>query len=166
MLFHVQTSLEAPRGNCWQTAVACILDLPAEALPAQADVEKFPRYSNTLNAYLERHHNLMYTSLQPHEWQGVLHLYGHHPSGLYLWEGPTVRTPMNNTEHVVVAQGHMMLHDPHPSKDGLTLVKRWGVLGPIPDNIREWRIKIRDTSEDRAFAQDLYCHCPQCKPLP
>lgn len=156
MFYHVQTSLEVPRGNCWQTCVACILDLPAEALPPQAETERFPRYMNALNAYLEKHHNLMYASIQEYEWRAILKTYGHHPSGLYMWEGPTIRTPEHGMEHVVVAQGHMMLHDPHPSRAGLTQVKRWGVLGPVPDVVREWRDKRRESDPE------LFCPCPAC----
>lgn len=156
MKFHTQSNVEVPYGNCWQTAVACILDIDPEVMPSQA--KHHERYLNQLNAYLGKHHDLMYTCFHEHYWRGVLHLYGHHPSGYYCWEGETVRTPVNKSDHVVVACGDKMVWDVHPSRAGLTVVKRWGVLGAIPEEIRTWREKRIEEKGDK----DLMCQCPSC----
>lgn len=157
MKFYIQSSLEHPYGNCWQTAVACILDVEPGELPSQATYHT--SYLNQLNAYLEKHHDKMYTCLHSeYLWRSVLHAYGKHPEGHYCWEGPTVRTPVHGADHVVVARGDKMVWDVHPSGAGLTQVKRWGLIGPIPDDIRAWRGKMREKGD-----KDVDCVCPKCK---
>jgi hypothetical protein len=147
-----QTRLH-PDGNCWQTCVACILDVEPETLPSQAEIERVPpgekwgkHYGNALNAYLRRHHGLFYVQLDPHQVAPFARLRepGHH-----LLVGPTVRTPETGAKHVVVARHGEPIWDPHPSRAGLTGVTGWGFLVPFPAYWAEtW---------DR-----IPCVCPAC----
>lgn len=146
-----QTNLDP--GNCWQTAVACVLEVDPTLLPAQHDHEWRDEYGkicgsyrNPLNAYLRIHHNLAYCELYPPQWRVIEKLVG---SGIHMMTGPTVRTPQNGRNHVVVAHHGEMVWDPHPSHAGLTEVNTWGVLAPFPD---EWM----DTWKD------VPCPCPTC----
>src|SRR4051812_4006403 len=122
-------------GNCWQTCVAMLLDVEAEVLPAQVKevdgkMVSTDRYMNRLNAYLFKHYSLHYVCVHGTEINGLLKAYGHPPEGIYTWEGETVRSPVTQCDHVVVAQGDKLLWDPHPSRVGLLEVKRWGLLSP------------------------------------
>ena len=54
-----QTSF-APEGNCWQAVAACIIGVPLDELPSQADIERRQAsYNNALNRYLTKHHRLL-----------------------------------------------------------------------------------------------------------
>lgn len=161
MRFLTQTNVSP--GNCWQTCVAMLLDVDPEALPAQVkEVDgkpvSVPSYMNKLNSFLFRHYGFHYVCVHATEINGLLSVYGQHPQGLYTWEGETVRTPTNNSDHVVVARGDSLYWDPHPSRAGLTEVKRWGLLAPPgKSSAAYWERRIAEGDED------LKCVCPKCE---
>lgn len=148
-------------GNCWQTAVACVLDLAPEKLPDQTVCDLWykpnpeesgtwtrrePFYSNELGAYLKKHHGLAYVNLHPH-FMSTLEV---KDPGIHFMSGKTVRTPASRENHVVVARYGELLWDPHPSRAGLVEVIYWAFLVPYP---AEWsKYSSRETS----------CHCPEC----
>jgi hypothetical protein len=159
MIEYTQTNLFP--GNCWQTAIACVLEVSPETLPDQSvcdlwnksDPEesgtwtrKEPFYQNEIGAYLRRHHNLAYVSIQPY----MLHCLEVKTPGIHFMSGKTVRTQMLKTNHVVVARHGELLWDPHPSRAGLTEVIYWSFLVPYPEEWSKNSIKIND------------CHCPAC----
>lgn len=159
MIEYTQTNL-AP-GNCWQTAVACVLDTPPETLPDQnvcdlwdkpdpEDRETWTRtspfYHNELGTYLRKHHGLAYISLQPF----MLYHLQIKPPGIHFMSGQTVRTKQSWQNHVVIARYGELLWDPHPSRAGLTEVVYWSFLIPYPD---EWAKRSSQQNE---------CHCPAC----
>lgn len=150
-----------PGGNCWQTAVACLLEIDPEVMPPQADydwkVKKAdgdtdwgPSYDNALQGYLHEHHDLTY-----HEMHGPPTLYPLlriESPGWHLLTGRTVRSDQyGGMRHVVVARYGELAWDPHPSRAGLIEEIRWAFLVPYPDS---WR-KPNAVSE---------CVCPKCKP--
>lgn len=65
MKYFTQSQL-APHGNCWQTAIACILEVEPDTLPPQSEIDTWPHevlggwgmYSNCLQGYLRKHHGL------------------------------------------------------------------------------------------------------------
>lgn len=60
-----QTQSDILHGNCWQTALACILLVPASELPSQVAIEIDKQYYlNAMNAYLDRHHDMMYCEVE------------------------------------------------------------------------------------------------------
>jgi len=157
MIELTQTTLH-PRGNCWQTAVACLLEVPIEALPSQYDAyvqvedpDGKPRwdlrYNNALQAYLKKHHGLAYVELHyPDESYQQLRIFGWH-----LMTGATVRSEAQGGDrHVVVGHDGQIVWDPHPSRAGLLLGDvRWAVLCRFP---KAWA---------RGFLHEP-CICPCC----
>jgi len=156
MIPYTQTNLDP--GNCWQTAIASILEVPVETLPDQSvcDIWEKPNpndyttwkrldpcYNGELRSYLYTHHKLAYLVLSPYI-QTVLQV---KPPGIHLMSGETVRTPYNRTNHIVIANNGEMVWDPHPSRAGLTKVVSWGMLMPYPD---DWEVAR------------MQCHCPAC----
>lgn len=148
MIEYTQSNLDP--GNCWQTVVASVLEVPPERLPDQTvcDLGEMPkyRYQNELGAYLRKHHNLAYVSLQPY-FMGVLEV---RAPGVHFMSGETVRTPETKARHVVIARYGELLWDPHPSRAGLTSVFYWSFLVPYP---KEWSL---------VSSTVLECHCPAC----
>lgn len=151
--------------SCWQTVVACILDIEPALLPCQVSLEGLAEatteykgvslngrtlsaksYNNMLNAYLAKHHGMVYFEMYPWQFGGlkVTAFDGYH--GLI---GPTVRTQENGSHHVVVAKDGVAVWDPHPSRSGLTKVERWGIVAPTEDEHMGWR-------------KEMMCLCPAC----
>jgi hypothetical protein len=144
-------------GNCWQTAVACILEEDPARLPDQVDLEaRGKNYHNALNAYLEVHHGLIYAEVEDFVWCGI---WARDP-GWHVMIGPTVRTcEPKNIHHVIVARHGAPMWDPHPSRAGLLEIRRWGLLNPLPERIRLWR---REVSAKSPSAWEFGCVCPEC----
>ena len=153
-----QTSLY-PKGNCWQTSVACLLEIDPEAMPPQSDYDWVdtlpsrerdfgPGYHNALNGYLAKHHALTYVEMhQPSTLYPLLRI---EPPGWHLLTGRTVRSDeYGGQRHVVVARFGVIVWDPHPSHAGLLDEIRWAFLVPFPP---EWESSEND------------CVCPSCKP--
>lgn len=148
-----QTNLDP--GNCWQTCIACILDLDPEVLPPQVDYDKRerdgdgwkwvgPSYMGVLQRYLRKHHGLAYVELhQPPELWSILSV---KPGVLHMLTGRTIRTATNGSRHVVVASAGKMVWDPHPSRAGLTDEIQPSFLVPLAT----W---------DRTMVD---CVCPAC----
>lgn len=155
-----QTALY-PRGNCWQTAVACILEVDPIELPSQFDAytQNDPEsgsaslwslsYNNVLQAYLRKHHGLAYVEFHwPPEAYHQLEITGYH-----IMTGTTVRSAdYGGIRHVVVGLDGKVAWDPHPSRAGLLDEIQWAVLAPFP---KSWE---RGWGEDRNP-----CVCPRCK---
>jgi hypothetical protein len=139
-------------GNCWQTAVACLLEVPASDLPDQVAVESAgDRYWNVLAAYLERHHGLMYTEVPEYQFSALC------PVAHHVLIGPTVRTTEAwPVHHVVVGFQGEVVWDPHPTRAGLLHVEKWGVLTPLTDVLREQRARMRSSGNLAC------CACPTC----
>lgn len=131
-----QTNLSP--GNCWQTSIACILELDPAELPDQVAIEASNKsYGNAIRLWLVKNRNLYYSTLDETQFP-VLRMA---EPGWHLLEGETVRTPAKDIEHVVVGRYGELAWDPHPSRAGLTKVKRWGLLVPCPDYVREHWLK-------------------------
>lgn len=140
-----------------------LLDMDPETLPAQVkEVDgkavSVDRYMNRLNAFLFKHYGMHYICVHESDISGILRAYGHHPEGLYTWEGETVRSPETHCDHVVVAQGDKLLWDPHPTRAGLTEVKRWGLLAPPGKPSKAYWEKCIAAGD-----KELMCVCPKCE---
>jgi hypothetical protein len=151
-------------GNCYQTAVACVLCVPAEELPDQVLIEQADgAYGNALRAYLLTHHRVSLASL--YDWQ-IGGLMPRAP-GLHLIQGKTVRTATNGgREHVIVGKYGEPLWDPHPSRAGLTEVTEWLVFSPAPAS---WLTPEARAKSARIGCWPSVCLCPACggfKPNP
>ena len=153
-----QTNLSP--GNCWQTSIACILNVDPATLPDQIKIEsnttKKMFYSNALNDYLELHHNLVYYEIYEWQFPGLRIA----KPGWHTIVGTSVRTPTNNIWHCVVGRYGKIAWDPHPSRAGLVEVKHWGVIGAMTNSHREnraWRREIE--CKNGLF---VGCLCPIC----
>lgn len=145
------------QGNCWQTVIACVLDVDPTTLPDQSVCDqrgpdgqrKEPYFGNLLNAYLRTHHRSTYATISPSSLWDVLG--PRTTDALYFMSGPTVRTgtPGGAPSHVVIARGAQMIWDPHPSRDGLLRVEHRSILVPYPP---EW-------DESPSWNP---CRCPAC----
>lgn len=147
MIERTQTSLY-PEGNCWQTCIASILDIDPEVMPSQADLER-PKggyYLGALNAYLRKHHGLIYNCMHAHEVTPFKII----DPGWHMLEGETVRTPITGAQHVVVGRHGEFAWDPHPSRAGLSKVLRHSFLVPFPEDL--WGDKWGR----------VCCVCPAC----
>lgn len=128
-------------GNCWQTAVACILEVDPAELPDQVAISEVKTgpfegsYNNALQKYLQVHHGLVYSCLHGYQKDGVT------PRGWHMIEGRTVRTDTNGgVQHVIVGHCGEPIWDPHPSGEGLTSVERVSFLTPRREELErgEW----------------------------
>ena len=159
MIPYIQTDIE--HGNCWQTAIASILEVEPSTLPCQVTIEKAgTSYWNSINSYLMDHHGLVYSEICDYQFTGLVPCHSWF-NGYHLLVGPTVRTPHNGCKHVVVARFGVYWFDPHPSEAGLTEVEKWGVLGKANNDQLERRKWSR--SEHCKYPDaSMWCLCPAC----
>jgi hypothetical protein len=157
-------------GNCWQTAIACILDEDPLNLPPQDEIEAIDNrvlngwgsYRNVLNGYLTKHYNLMYFEVQAFAFGGIKIA---REDGLHLLIGPTVRTAnlaangAPHIHHVVIGRNGEFVWDVHPSRAGLTRVESWGILGSLQAITLENREYNKD---DEKYNLVFSCLCPKC----
>ncbi len=164
------TQLNLSPGNCWQTAVACLLEVEPDLLPPQVELESFDSrilggwgsYMNVLNGYLGKHHGLIYGTIYDFLFGAVKPVISDH-----VMCGPTVRTEALKVSgaphfhHCVVGIDGKMVWDVHPSRAGLIGVREWGVLG----GLQPCTVKDRQNARRDAVFFDLVfnqCLCPQC----
>jgi hypothetical protein len=117
-----QTTFGVPGGNCFSACVASLLGLPVDDVPYfMADDEWYGRFT----AWCEPRGLYPMTFrfdgpqafLNPDVWT---------PPGFYILGGASPRGP-----HAVVARRHEIVHDPHPSRDGLITIEDATVLVPF-----------------------------------
>lgn len=106
MIPHVQTDTSRENGNCWQTAIASLLDLPAEAVPHFLDINR-EGYSDWWRYTIDWlwYRGYFLENIGRHVYTGED----------YLVCGYTER----KTYHVCVYRNGKMVHDPHPTGVGL-----------------------------------------------
>lgn len=105
-------------GNCMQAAIASILDLPLDDVPHFAQLYEDPKEcGDALFAWLvERRILWLQLDLdQPLPDDMPCLMYGDSPRGL---------------PHLVVCVGSEMVHDPHPSREGLSEALGVWILAP------------------------------------
>lgn len=114
-----QTRLSGPnqRGNCMQAAVASLLELPLDRVPNFIEARDRGGHEE-----LAMRRFLLGLGFE------VVRLPGNHVSeGYCLAVGPTDR----GTHHMVVVQDGELVHDPHPSRQGLRAVSFVYLLVPL-----------------------------------
>jgi hypothetical protein len=163
MIEYTQTKFGEVKGNCFQTALGCILEVDPEGLPAQDiwDVRKGKgwacSYHNIIQGYLWKHHGLGYCELADWEFAAV----SVREPGWHVLIGPTVRTSdAHQVNHAVVGRYGETVWDPHPSRAGLVAVEKWGLVYQVPPRIRASRDQYEPGSEGwRVF---IDCLCASC----
>ena len=99
-----------PTSNGMQAALATVFGLPLDAVPHFPDTEPNAGWWDRMNAWLAEHYGVVLVSCTAGTWEV--------PRVLHLTQGNTMR----DVPHVVVAFGGQLLHDPHPSRAGLSTV--------------------------------------------
>ena len=119
MIRHTQ-SLIGPNGNCLQTAIESVLNLPLGTLPPQAHpVAYYYRVLNNFLTTLEWH----YRNVAP----GAMLAPGWH-----VLIGASPRTAgLEGKLHATVGYNGRLAWDPHPSRAGLVDVRQWGILDRV-----------------------------------
>jgi len=154
MIYLTQTH-EGEFGNCWQTAIACILELPAEKLPDQHVIEMaqkarvraqcsddgtnsshgpgapaVPEYFAGQFSYMSALNAYLgkhhgLVYCQDYAWR--LAPFQFRDPGWHLALGPTSR---NSLYHCVVALRGETVWDTNPSRSGLSAIDQYGWLVP------------------------------------
>lgn len=106
------------RGNCWQTAIACVLDLELDEVPHFVDLHDthgIDWWHYTTEWLYHRGYEIyrIPTHLYTNEYYFV--------SGL---------SPRGNWFHVVIYRNGKMVHDPHPSGEGILEEEDFEVIRP------------------------------------
>lgn len=112
MIKHKQTILagdpQGRQGNCWQTAIASILDLPVEDVPHFVQIDEDGGtnwWLGTWNFINDLGYDFVVLRGHPDTDEHYL-VSGLSPRGIDL-------------HHVVIYQHGMMVHDPHPDDTGV-----------------------------------------------
>jgi len=127
-------------GNCFAACIASVLELPLPEVPnfmIGAPPPSYPWDDETadvwlreffwrVNAFLRPHGLYLFEmefedALPPYVWTMVP------PGGYWIAGGPAAR----GHQHVVVMRDREMVHDPHPSGDGLEKIKCISILGVL-----------------------------------
>jgi hypothetical protein len=117
MIPYTQT-LVGRGGNCLQTSIECILEVPQGSLPPQEHPVR--DYYPALNQALARY-GLVYGD-------GIRPFSTRNQPGWHVMVGVSPRTMQIGALHAVVGWNGALVWDPHPSRDGLCTVESWGIL--------------------------------------
>lgn len=111
-----QTTFGHPGGNCFSACVASLLEIEIEAVPYFMGVQDWvPGFAKWLERY--GYYPVFVSQAPTDDW---------HPKGFYILGGQSPRGP-----HAVVARGLEVVHDPHPSRDGLSKIEDCTLLVPF-----------------------------------
>ena len=119
MIPHTQTIfVDDPRGipgDCMRTAVAALLDLPTEAVPHFALFSEPGAWFDAFTLWLKG--------------RGL----GISPRATPDVECLALGMSPRGVEHIVVMGPNGLVHDPHPSRDGIESREFWALV-PIPES--------------------------------
>lgn len=108
-------------GNCFAACIASLLDLPLWMVPPFEDMfGRGGEYRARCDDWLARMFKLEMEEFAP----------GHEPSPMpefYIASGPSSRGVL----HSVVYSGGKLVHDPHPSNEGISEVRWCWYLQPV-----------------------------------
>ena len=113
MNLYTQTKFGTKEGSCFASCLASILDMQPEAIPFFMDAKDwFEEFSK----WLKRHG---YYPMQFEVGDKTLENMSHY--GVYILSGKSPRAEVKYPEclHSVLACGDQIIHDPHPSRDGI-----------------------------------------------
>ena len=112
-------------GNCFSACLASLLHLPIDQVPYFMEQGK---WYERAQAWLRRR-GLYLVAFHYGAWE---------PPGYYVLGGTSPRSTRPQDKHAVVAFGSEMIHDPHPSRAGLTSRDDMMVLVPLdPSAVRQ-----------------------------
>ena len=113
-----QTIFTVPGGNCFSACVASLLELSLDQVPY------FMGYEDWFSEFLKWLDQYGYWAIPipiTNNWK---------PNGYCILSG---KSPRGNFDHSVIADGLTMIHDPHPSQQGIeTIVDAIILIPKIP----------------------------------
>ena len=113
-----QTIFTVPGGNCFSACVASLLELSLDQVPYFMDHEDW--FSEFLK-WLDQYGYWAIPIPLTNSWK---------PNGYCILSG---KSPRGNFDHSVVANGLTIIHDPHPSQQGIeTIVDAIILIPKIP----------------------------------
>lgn len=115
----IQTKLHNPphqNGNCMAACLASLLEIEITDVPKFEDEHEKEWYFSVLKWLSSLGYYLVY-------WEEEIHWDGYH-----IAIGPS---PRGNFSHCVIYKGKQMVHDPHPSGDGLLSITETEALVPF-----------------------------------
>lgn len=137
------------RGNCFQTAVACFLEIAINQVPNVEVLFDIPGHEdmwlNVMNTWLQNQGYIHRTAdefkcfhLKTNEEKAMwLGRYGRaHTQDQYELSNMiyfVVGKSPRGVSHIVLYMNGKMIHDPHPSNDGLI---------PVEDELRSWYFEV------------------------
>lgn len=105
-------STESENGNCMAAALASVLDLPLDSVPAFEEMQGV--WKTVFLEWLAERGLTVKTQTFP-------------PDGLAIATGPSER----GVHHAVVVNSGQFLHDPHPSNCFLTCIGKYWVISDL-----------------------------------
>lgn len=122
---HKQTKIHSEniKGNCYATAIACILDIEISEVPnieVLFDVSDGNIWYMVLTEWLNH-------KRYEHNSDGNGDFYKNY-DGYYIVSG---KSPRGDFNHCVIYKNGKMVHDPHPSGDGILTEDYWEHLSKI-----------------------------------
>lgn len=140
--FAIELPLTEAPGNCWAACIASVLEVPLTEVPDESDYWKpgmshrdsWRPYQKAVFSWLR---NRGYVTIEIPEKQ--VFFSGDTFNPLVILSGPSPRN--SEVNHAVVGRGREIIHDPHPSRDGLARIdgKDWWyeILVPVdPSKMR------------------------------
>ena len=124
-----QTIFGFDEGNCFQACVASIFELPLNDVPNFCSLLGECDWFKSLNKWLEYRgfYCLHFELNRLDPWR---------PPGMFILGGLSPRAPkcvlnLDDYCHAVVAVGGVILHDPHPSREGVVTWRDATVFVPF-----------------------------------
>jgi hypothetical protein len=111
-----------PRGNCFATAIACILELPVDAVPNFCEQD---HWIEALNEWLAPRMLFYLEVFIPDDNRDQHYLFKFAGYHVITGQGP------RGCRHSVIGNCGAMIHDPHPSGAGLLTEEEYGFLIPL-----------------------------------
>lgn len=117
------SEFDEPPGDCFATAIASVLELPRERVPnfCAGDRNWWSRLQEWLRPFGFFYLEISLAENDP-DAKEILKSFGWH---IITGQGP------RGAKHSVVGYAGEIIHDPHPSDDGLLTTELFGVFVPI-----------------------------------
>jgi len=135
------------RGNCFSTAIACILDLPVEEVPHFCLSDD---WRGITNVWL-KDYGLFYLDVGVPADMRAEHIFEFAGYHVISGQGP------RGYRHSVVGRAGKIVHDPHPSGDGLLTEEEYGFLIPVAP-----RLPVMICNCGHRLADHDPINCAQC----
>jgi len=150
-----QSIFEDGKGNCLSACVASLLDLPLSEVPNFAEMDYFAG----LESWLAERQIRSFTVRFAEPTHCSMAYFGYSPHLLLVWGGsPRCDASGKRKQHAAIGRGNgygiEVVHDPHPSRDGLVNICGLMVLmsNTLPSGIPD--------AADNQWARSTFLHLP------